>query len=112
MLNVSWTKLVIASGGIALSLTSGVAVASADPDLGPLLTTTCSYPQAVAALNAQAPGAAQKFSASPIAQSWLRTFLASPADQRQRMVQQVQGLPALHQYVGVVQQVAGSCDSY
>jgi hemophore-related protein len=112
MLNVSWTKLVIAIGGIALSLTTGVAVASADPDLGPLINTTCSYPQAVAAMNAQAPGAAQRFSASPVAQAWLRTFLASSTDQRQRMVQQVQSIGALQQYVGVVQQVAGSCSSY
>ena len=112
MLNVSSTKLVIAIGGIALSLTTGAAVASADPDLGPLINTTCTYPQAVAALNAQSPGAAQDFSASPVAQAWLRTFLASPRDQRQRMVQQVQSIGALQQYVGVVQQVAGSCSSY
>lgn len=111
MLNVSLTKLVIAAD-IALSLTAGAAVASADPDLGPLLTTTCSYPQAIAALNAESPGAAQRFSASPVAQVWLRTFLASSPDQRQRMVQQVQNLPSLQQYVGVVQQVAGSCSSY
>ena len=110
--NFFWKSMVIAAGGIALSLTSGGAVASADPDLGPLLNTTCSYPQAVAALNAQAPGAAQKFSASPVAQVWLRNFLASSPDQRQRMVQQVQNLPALQQYVGVVQQVAGSCSNY
>ncbi len=112
MFNVSWTRLVIAVAGIALSLTTGVAVASADPDLGPLISTTCSYPQAVAALNAQDPGAAQDFGASPPAQAWLRTFLASPTDQRQRMVQQVQSIGELQQYVGVIQQVAGSCSSY
>jgi hypothetical protein len=55
MFNVSWTRLVIAVGGIALSLTTGAGVASADPDLGPLINTTCTYPQAVAALNAQSP---------------------------------------------------------
>jgi hemophore-related protein len=112
MLNLSWTKLVIAAGGVALSLTTGAAVASADPDLGPMINTTCSYPQAMAALNAQAPAAAQRLSASPVAQVWLRTFLASPVDQRQRMLQQVQSLPSLQQYAGVVQQVAGSCSSY
>jgi hemophore-related protein len=112
MLNVSWTKLVIAIAGIALSLTTGVAVASADPDLGPLINTTCTYPQAVAALNAQSPGAAQDFSASPVAQAWLRSFLAAPTDQRQRMVQQLQSLGGVQQYAGVVQQVFGSCNSY
>jgi hemophore-related protein len=118
MLNVSWTRsflwksVVIAAGAIALSLTSGGAVASADPDLGPVVNTTCTYPQAVAAMNDQAPAAAQQFSASPLAQSWLRSFLAAPADRRQRMVQQVQSLPAFQQYVGVVQQVAGVCSNY
>ena len=112
MFNVSWTRLVIAIAGIALSLTTGVAVASADPDLGPLINTTCTYPQAVAALNAQAPGPAQDFAASPMAQAWLRSFLAAPTDQRQRMVRQLQSLGAVQQYVGVVQQVAGSCNGY
>jgi hemophore-related protein len=112
MVNVWWTRMAVAVCGIALSLTTGVAAASADPDLGPLINTTCSYPQAMAALNAEDPGAAQSFSASPPAQAWLRTFLASPTDQRQRMVQQVQNLGALQQYVGVIQQVAGSCSSY
>jgi len=112
MFNVSWRRVVIAVAGIALSLTTGVAVASADPDLGPLINTTCTYPQAVAALNDQAPGPAQDFSASPVAQAWLRTFLASPRDQRQRMVQQLQSLGGVQQYVGAVQQVAGSCSSY
>jgi hemophore-related protein len=56
--------------------------------------------------------AAQSFSASAPAQAWLRTFLASPTDQRQRMVQQVQSIGELQQYVGVIQQVAGSCSSY
>jgi hemophore-related protein len=112
MLNVSWTKLVIAMGGIALSLTTGVAVASAQPDPGPLINTTCTYPQAVAALNAENPAAAQDFSDSPVAQTWLQTFLASPPDQRQRMIQQVQSIPGLQQYVGVVAQVSGSCSRY
>ena len=112
MFNVSWTRLVIAIAGITLSLTTGAAVASADPDLGPLINTTCTYPQAVAALNAESPGAAQDFSASPAAQAWLRTFLASPTDQRQGMVQQVQSLGGVQQYVGVVQQVVGSCNGY
>jgi hemophore-related protein len=112
MFNVSWTRLVIAIAGIALALTTGAAVASADPDMGPLINTTCTYPQAVAALNDQAPGPAQDFSASPLAQAWLRSFLAAPRDQRQRMAQQLQSLGGVQQYVGVVQQVVGSCNSY
>lgn len=110
MLKVSWTKLVIAMGGVALSLSTGVAVAQ--PDLGPLINTTCSYQQAVAALNAQNPAAAQDLSDSPVAQVWLQTFLGAPPDRRQSMAQQVQGVPAVQRYVGVVAQVAASCSNY
>jgi hemophore-related protein len=112
MFNALWTKLVIASVGVSLSLTTGAAVASADPDMSPLINTTCSYPQAIAALNAEAPAAAQRLSASPVAQIWLRSFLSSAPDQRQRMAQQIQNLPSLQQYAGVMQQIAGSCGSY
>jgi hemophore-related protein len=112
MLNALWTRLVIASVGVSLSLTTGAAVALADPDMSPLINTTCSYPQAVAALNAEAPAAAQRLAATPMAQIWLRSFLASSPDQRQRLAQQIQNLPSLQQYVGVMQQVAGSCGGY
>ena len=80
MLKLSSTRLIVAGGGLALSLAIATGVASADPDLGPLVNTTCTYPQAMAALNAQSPAAAQEFSASPTAQAWLRTFLGAPVD--------------------------------
>ena len=52
MLKLSLTRLAVAVGGLALSLTAGTRVASADPDLGPAINTTCSYQQVVSALNA------------------------------------------------------------
>ena len=111
MVNLSSTKLVVAIGGLALSLITGIGVASADPDLSPLISTTCTYSQAIAALNAQSPDAAAAFSASPVAQVWLRSFLAAPADQRQRMLQLLQGGRA-QQYLGAALQAANTCNNY
>ena len=103
--------LVVAVGSLALSLTAGTGVASAGP-LDAAVNTTCSYPQAVAALNAQSPATAQQFNASPGAQAWMRTFFTSPADQRQQMAQQVLGVPGAQQYVGLVVQIANTCNNY
>ena len=111
MVNLSSTKLFVAIGGLALSLITGIGVASADPDLRPLISTTCTYSQAIAALNAQSPDAAAAFSASPVAQVWLRSFLAAPADQRQRMLQLLQGGRA-QQYLGAALQAANTCNNY
>jgi hemophore-related protein len=112
MVSLSSAKLVAAIGGLALTWATGIGVASAEPDLSPLINTTCSYPQAMAALNAQSPDAAAAFSASPLAQVWLRSFLASSGDQRQRMLQSLQGSRAAQQYVGVALQAANTCNNY
>ena len=75
-------------GGLALSLTAGVGVASAGPDIGPLINTTCNYSQVVAALHAKAPDLANALSADPQAQAGLRQFLAMSPDQRRQYVKQ------------------------
>jgi hemophore-related protein len=106
------TKLVVALGGLALTLTTGIGVASAQPDLGPLINTRCSYPQVVRALNAQSPELANEFSAQPVAQALLRSFLASPVDQRQHIVQDAQGSPLWGQYAGLAVQLANTCHNY
>jgi hemophore-related protein len=111
MVMPSSTKLVVALGGLALSLTTGVGIASADPDLGPILNTTCSYPQVTAALNAQSPEVAAQLAADPQAQGMLNAFLASPMVLRQRLVQQVQGAVG-PQYVGAILQTANTCNNY
>ena len=49
------TRVGVAVGSLALSLTAGVGVASADPDVGSAVDSTCTYSQFVAALNAQNP---------------------------------------------------------
>jgi hemophore-related protein len=111
MMKPSSTKLVVVLGSLALSLTTGVGVASADPDLGPILNTTCSYPQVTAALNAQSPEIAAQLEADPAAQGMLNTFLASPMILRQQLVQQVQGAVG-PQYVGAIVQTANTCNNY
>ena len=53
MIKLPLSRLAVAVGGLALSLTAGAGVASADPVLDPIVNTTCSFPQVMAALNAQ-----------------------------------------------------------
>jgi hemophore-related protein len=112
MIKHSLIRLVVGVGGLAVSLTAGGGVASADPDLGPIVNTTCSYSQAVSALNAQDPAAAAQFNASPPTQAFLRRFLASPPDRRMQMAQQVANTPGAEQYFGVMQEVFNSCNNY
>jgi hemophore-related protein len=106
------TNVAVVFGGMALSLTVGVGVASAAPDLGPLVNTTCSYPQVVAALSAQSSQAADEFNGQPMAQSMLSSFIASPVEQRQQIAQQVLATPVGQQYALDVQQVASTCSNY
>jgi hemophore-related protein len=106
------TGVAVAVAGLTLLLTAAAGVASADPDLGPIVNTTCSYPQVMAALNAQDPAAAAQFNSSPMAQSALRQFLASPPSQRLAIAQQMQGSPRAQQYFGLIQQVAATCNNF
>lgn len=95
-----------------LVLPFGQGAASADPDLGPIVDTTCSYAQVMAALNAENPAAAAQFNKSPIAQSYLRRFLAAPPGERQAMAQQAMSTPGAAQQFGLVQQVAATCNNF
>ena len=112
MIKLSLTGLTVAVAGLALSSTIGAGVASADPDLSPVVNTTCSYPQVMAALNAQDPAAAAQFNASPVATSSLRQFLASPPPKRLAMAQQIAGAPGAQQYFALIQQVVATCNNY
>jgi len=116
MVRSSLTKTVATIGGLTLSLTAGAGFASADPDLSPVMNTTCTYSQVLSALNAQNPAAAAGLSASPTAQGALRGFLASTPDQREQMYQELRSRPGSEQYVqqyaGAVLQVANTCNNY
>ena len=111
MVRLSLTRLAVAVGGVAIALSAGAGIASADP-LGPIINTTCNYGQVIAALNAQSPGAAARLNASPVAQSYLQRFLASPPPQRAAMAAQIQAMPQAAAYFGIVQSVAGTCNNY
>jgi hemophore-related protein len=116
MVRLSLTRLAAAVGGLTLSLTIGAGVASADPDLAPVINTACNYSQVVSALNAQNPAAAAGLAASPTAQAALRGFLASTPDQREQIAQELESRPGsqeyVQQYVGLVLQVANTCNNY
>lgn len=110
-MRLSLTALSAGVGAVAMSLTVGAGVASADP-VDAVINTTCNYGQVVAALNATDPGAAAQFNASPVAQSYLRNFLAAPPPQRAAMAAQLQAVLGAAQYIGLVESVAGSCNNY
>jgi hemophore-related protein len=104
------TKLAAATGGLTLALMAGSGIASAAPD--PIVNTTCTYPQVIAALNAQSPDAANQFTSNGLATGWLQTFLAAPPDQRQQLYNQAQGVPQFQQNRGLINQVARTCNNY
>ncbi len=112
MVTRSFTKLAAAFGGLAFSLLAGAGIASADPGIDAAINTTCTYPQVVGALNAQSPAAAAKFNQSAMAQGWLRSFLASPPPQRAQMAQQAEGMAGAAQYIGLIGQIAGTCNNF
>ncbi len=112
MVTRSWMRLAAVVSGLALSLLAGAGIASADPGLDAAINTTCSYPQVVGALNAQSPAAAAKFNSSPMAQGWLRNFLASPPPQRAQMAQQAEGMAGAAQYIGLIGQIATTCNNF
>jgi hemophore-related protein len=106
------TRLGVVACGAVLALTAGAGIAAAQPDLNKIINSTCTYPQVMAALNAQSPDAANQVNTNPIASAWLQQLVASPPDQRQVMVQQAQTMPALQEYSGLISSVASSCNNY
>jgi hemophore-related protein len=95
-----------------LSLTAGAAVASADPDLGPMVNSTCSYPQVVSAINAGDPGFADAFNSAPENSAALRQFLAAPPSQRMQMAQQIANAPGAAQNYPFILQAFNTCHNY
>lgn len=106
------TRFAVGCGGVLAALIAGAGVASAAPDVNAIANSTCTYPQVMAALNAQSPDVASRFTASPVATAWLQQLVASTPDQRQVMIAQVQKMPAMQQYGGLISQVASTCSNY
>jgi len=112
MTKLSLTRLAVAVGGLTLSLTAGAGVASADPDLGPMVNTTCTEGQVMSALNAADPSEAKRINSNPRAQGFLRMFLASPPDQRLQMAQRLVSEPGNAPYLPTLQKVFNTCNNY
>ncbi len=108
----STLKVLVSAGAVSAAMLAGAGAASAAPDFSGIANSTCTYPQVVAALSAQSPDAAQKLTASPVATAWLQRLVASGPAQRQQMLTDVQGLPALQQYTGLISQVASTCNNF
>jgi hemophore-related protein len=112
MAELSLTRLAVGVCGLALSLTAGAGLASADRDLSPFVNTTCNYGQVTSALQAADPQAAAQFNSSPESVSFLRQFLASPPSQRQQMAQMLASQPGADQQFGLLQRVFSTCNNY
>ena len=108
MMRLSLGKLAAAVGGAAVALSAATGVASADP----IIDTTCNYGQVMAALNATDPATAAQLNESPMAQSYLRQFLAAPPPKRVQMAQQIRAMPQAAQFMGTIENVVGVCNNY
>jgi hemophore-related protein len=108
MVKLSSKGIAVAVGALALSLTAGAGVASADP----FVDTTCSYKQVMDAMNAENPSLAADFNSTPLASTTLSRFLASSPAQRQSMVQTFQSTSWGQEYWGSMSAIASSCSKY
>jgi hemophore-related protein len=106
------TKMIVGCSGVLMSVFASAGIASASPDVEAIVNSTCTYPQVMAALQDQDPGAARQLSGSPMATGWLQQLVASPPEGRRAMVAQVQAYPQLGNYTGLINSVAGSCTNY
>ena len=102
------SSIAVAAGAAALSLTVGSGIANADP----IIDTTCSYPQVIAALNTENPTLAGKFSSNPVAGAMLSNFLSSPPAKRQQLAADFQKTAWGQKYFGAMASIAGSCNNY
>lgn len=112
MLKLSRKNIAITLGGLAVAIPLSAGVASAQPDLGPIVNTTCTYDQVIAALNDQRPDLAAQFAQQRSGQQAVRSFLASSPQQRQATVAFLQGNPTAQAYFGPISDVANSCNNY
>lgn len=106
------TGLAVAIGGSAMALTAGAGFASATPDIGPMVNTTCTFDQAMRAVHAENPMAASYLDASPPNLQFLRQFMASTPDQRTSMLNAVKNNPGADEALPVFTQMMTTCVNY
>ena len=112
MLKLSRKNIAITLGGLAVAIPLSAGVASATPDLGPIINTTCTYDQVIAALDDQHPDLAAQFAQQRGGQQAVRSFLASSPQQRQATVAFLQGNPTAQAYFDPILGVANTCNNY
>jgi len=105
-------RLIVGCSGFTLALIASCGIASAEPNVNAIANSTCTYPQVMAAINAENPAAANQLSNSPLVTSWLQQLVASPPDGRRAMIEQAQGIPGFAPWTGLFNQVAGSCNNF
>jgi hemophore-related protein len=107
------TKTAFAVCGLAaLSLTAGAGLAYADPVYGPMTETTCTYEQAMAAVHAENPTAAQYLDQSPPNLQFLRVYVSSTPAERVNLLNQIKNNAGASQALPVFQQMLTSCNNY
>ncbi|OMC34095.1 hypothetical protein A5740_10675 [Mycobacterium sp. GA-1841] len=111
-MKLPYTKLAVAAAGVAMALSAGAGLASAEPDLGPMVDSPCTYDQAMKAVHAENPMAAQYLDQSPPNQQFLRVFLSSPRDERVNLLNKIKGNPGVDQALPVFTQMMTSCTKY
>ncbi|WP_144206848.1 hemophore-related protein [Mycobacterium tilburgii] len=104
--------LAVGIGCLALSLSVGAGVVSAIPDVGPMVNTTCTYDQAMRAVHAENPMAAQYLDQSPPNLQFLRTFMASTPDERLNLLKAIRNNPGADQAFPIFRQMMISCKNY
>ncbi|ORB71380.1 hemophore-related protein [Mycobacterium scrofulaceum] len=112
MFKRSLTRLALGVGGLALASTAAAGVASAAPDYGPMIHTTCSYDQAMRAVHAENPMAAQYLDQSPPNQQFLQQYLASSPDQRVNLLHAIEHNQGAQQALPIFQQMMTDCTKY
>jgi len=112
MIRLLSTRLAVGVGGLALSLTAGAGVASADPNIDSMVNSPCTYDQAMAAVHAENPTAARYLDQSPPNLKFLQVFLGSSPDQRVNLLNQIKNNPGIDQALPVFQQMMTSCVNY
>ncbi|WP_199179470.1 hemophore-related protein [Mycolicibacterium goodii] len=111
-MELSPIRMAIAVGGLVVTMAAGTGIASAEPNLGAAVNTTCTYPQFVSALDAQNPAAGAVLNASPQMQSTLRQFIDAPRDMRQKMATAIVNYPPNKPYIGLLQSVFDTCNNF
>jgi len=107
-------KLAAGLGGMALAAMAGSGIASAAPGDAVILNSTCTYPQVIAAANAQDPAATAALQNDPAANGFLQGLVASPpgSPERQQKIDFVRSFPQAAQFNGLIMSVANTCNNY